>query len=270
MLYALFLACATSVTLDGLGGDQSVHIAMQGSRDAMPGGDTGEGLDSGTDPDLDADGDGWTRAADCDDADPAVYPEAPERCDGVDNDCDGGVDLGADDMALGYLDADGDGWGAGEPVLACDLPSDAVEVDGDCDDTRAEVYPGAPDDQGDTLDNDCDGTVDEDYDACALPSGTSAAWTEEERVDLNPHDTIPLLLDLDATICAVTCDAAWLSVQGVSDSGSCSPYVELPYVGHAQVRVCVRTNTGGSPVPLEGTCSAYTSQGTIRMHLVSR
>lgn len=50
------------------------------------------------------------------------------------------------------LDADGDGF---------------TEEDGDCDDTSAAVYPGASetaegdDDEGDGLDNDCDGVVDE-------------------------------------------------------------------------------------------------------------
>jgi hypothetical protein len=39
------------------------------------------------DPD-DRDGDGFLVGVDCDDFDPFVYPGAPERCDGVDTDCD--------------------------------------------------------------------------------------------------------------------------------------------------------------------------------------
>ena len=43
--------------------------------------------------DEDADGDGQSAAeGDCDEADPAVYAEAPERCNGEDDDCDGEID----------------------------------------------------------------------------------------------------------------------------------------------------------------------------------
>lgn len=43
---------------------------------------------------ADRDGDGWTRAmGDCDDEDPDASPEAEERCDTVDQDCDGVADL---------------------------------------------------------------------------------------------------------------------------------------------------------------------------------
>ncbi len=72
--------------------------------------------------------------ADCDDADPAVFPSAAETCDERDNDCDGSVDEG--------LDADGDGY--------------TVCV-GDCDDAAPAVNPGAVEVCGDGLDNDCSG-----------------------------------------------------------------------------------------------------------------
>ncbi len=54
---------------------------------ALSDSDTGPGV---TDPD--GDGDGVPGSADCDDADPAIHPEAEERCDSIDNNCDGAVD----------------------------------------------------------------------------------------------------------------------------------------------------------------------------------
>jgi PKD repeat protein len=42
----------------------------------------------------DADGDGVAVPADCDDNNAAVYPGAPEKCDGLDNNCNGQVDEG--------------------------------------------------------------------------------------------------------------------------------------------------------------------------------
>lgn len=50
---------------------------------------------------LDRDGDGVARSTDCDDADPAAYPGAPELCDLVDQDCDGEVD---ETSITGWLD----------------------------------------------------------------------------------------------------------------------------------------------------------------------
>ncbi len=42
---------------------------------------------------MDADGDGWAAADDCDDTDPGIRPDTYERCDdAVDNDCDALVD----------------------------------------------------------------------------------------------------------------------------------------------------------------------------------
>lgn len=126
---------------------------------------------------VDADGDGFGDDAqplesceggegysavpgDCDDGDRGVYPGAAEQCDGVDEDCDGTID---DDVATRwYADADGDGFGdLGASVAACEAPVGHVADASDCDDRRAEAFPGA-DELCDEADNDCDGVIDED------------------------------------------------------------------------------------------------------------
>ena len=98
-------------------------------------------------------------ATDCDDTDPAVYPSAAERCDGVDNDCDGDVD--EDVQGTWFADADADGFGdAGAPLDSCDPPDGFVADDEDCDDTEPTTNPDGIE-VCDDQDNDCDGLTDE-------------------------------------------------------------------------------------------------------------
>ena len=65
-----------------------------------------------------------------------------------------------------YLDTDNDGFGAGSSVTLC-VANAAVAPNGyslnntDCDNTKATVYPGAPELCYDGLDNNCNGTIDE-------------------------------------------------------------------------------------------------------------
>ncbi len=108
---------------------------------------------------IDADSDGYTVDADCNDADSATHPGAAERCDGTDNDCDGQID--EDVLDVFYLDADADGYGsAGDTIEACEAPAGAVTNGTDCDDSDPGAYPSAPE-VCDGVDNDCDGETDD-------------------------------------------------------------------------------------------------------------
>jgi len=84
---------------------------------------------------------------DCSDGDPLSFPGADERCDGLDNDCNGSADhiVGPDNLE----DDDGDG----APDFLCGL------FYSDCNDNAALVYPGAPE-LCDNVDNDCNGVID--------------------------------------------------------------------------------------------------------------
>jgi len=86
---------------------------------------------------LDLDQDNFGAVCDCDDMEPTVNDNAPEICDGLDNNCDGIIDEG--------FDVDGDGF---------------KTCEGDCDDTDNTIFPGAIE-LCDGIDNNCNGMFDE-------------------------------------------------------------------------------------------------------------
>jgi hypothetical protein len=109
---------------------------------------------------VDLDGDGVSAAeGDCNDEAPDMVPGGAERCDAIDNDCDGLVD--EDLTNQWFYDADDDGFGDDAVVWAgCDPMAGFVPVGGDCDDLSADTRPGAAE-RCNGVDDDCNGTVDD-------------------------------------------------------------------------------------------------------------
>lgn len=98
-----------------------------------------------------------TNSTDCDDSNNQVYPGATEICDGIDNDCIGGIDNGLTFMTY-YVDADNDTYGTGTGQSLCSNPGAGfATVGGDCNDNNNQIYPGATEVLDNTIDEDCDG-----------------------------------------------------------------------------------------------------------------
>ena len=205
------------ITLDCDDTDPSIHPAAVEICDATGIDEDCDLLSNDADPSLDlstatgwfrdADGDGHGDAgqrveaceaplghvsdpSDCDDTDAGINPLAQEVCDGgdVDEDCDGladDADPSVTTSSMTSFHVDGDGDGHGDPsatVLACDLPTGAVEDASDCNDTDASIHPGASeicDDGG--VDEDCDGQAD-DADPSVDPS-TASLWYADGDLD---------------------------------------------------------------------------------------
>ena len=100
-------------------------------------------------------------ADDCDDTESSVHPGASEVCDGMDNDCDGGIDEDLRQQEY-RRDQDGDGYGdqVGEPQVYCAPIEGLVDVGGDCDDEDPDRHPGA-EEVCDDVDQDCNGGIDD-------------------------------------------------------------------------------------------------------------
>jgi MYXO-CTERM domain-containing protein len=137
-------------------------------------------------------------ATDCDDGSVLFSPGAVEQCDPLDRDedCNGVAD---DDDVTGagmpyavgtiryWVDADGDGFGSGQPSYTCEeerVPAGAARFGGDCDDARDAVYPGAVETCDATEDLNCDGSFGSaDADGDSFPA---CADCDDTRAEANP------------------------------------------------------------------------------------
>ena len=98
---------------------------------------------------------------DCNDISTLIYPGAPETCNSIDEDCDGVADNNPIDPLTWYYDGDGDLRGdPNNTALACTQPTGYVSNSNDCNDSEALAWTSAPE-VCDGVDNDCDGTADE-------------------------------------------------------------------------------------------------------------
>ena len=98
---------------------------------------------------------------DCDDEEFAVNPNATEVCNDIDDNCNQNIDEGLQFQTY-YEDADQDGYGNDAvSIVKCVLPFGFVTMHGDCSDNTSTINPGATEQCGDNIDNDCDGDIDE-------------------------------------------------------------------------------------------------------------
>ena len=114
---------------------------------------------------VDQDGDGYTNTIDCDDFNTAIYPNATELDNGIDDDCDGSIDEGY--------------------PIDNDVDNDGYTTDPqDCNDSDPAIHPGATEDCDDGKDNDCDGTIDGADSQCqgATPVPDVAEYTVTIKV----------------------------------------------------------------------------------------
>ena len=109
-------------------------------------------------------------SGDCDDNDAAINPEAVERCNLKDDNCNGQIDeervmgqCDQDGYSVWYLDSDNDTYGVdGETKCLCMAsPPYRASRGGDCDDSDPTVNPDKMEVCNDAKDNDCDGQTDE-------------------------------------------------------------------------------------------------------------
>ena len=200
--------------------------------------------------------DGALEGGDCDDLDVAVNPDATEVCNGEDEDCDGTADNGV--LTTYYLDADGDGHGDPDTATeACLPPSGYVPSSDDCDDEDPTAW-GNREETCDGVDNDCDGTIDEDLPQVPVwvdADGDGYGDPDEEVLSCGPGDGLADNdEDCDDTDPAISPDAVEERGNGIDED--CDDYVDEHAVPehHATIEEALDEAEDGEVVQL--------SQGT--------
>ncbi len=85
--------------------------------------------------------------------------EVAEKCNGLDDDCDGFIDNGLPTQPY-YKDDDADGFGTTATLQACGPVAGYAAASGDCNDLNKDIHPGATE-VCNGIDDNCNGLVDE-------------------------------------------------------------------------------------------------------------
>ena len=161
-----------------------------------------------------------TDGGDCNDSSGAIFPGAPELCNGLDDDCDGSVDeQDAVGCTLFYQDGDADGYGKNGTAKCLCGPVDqhTAKLAGDCNDADPAALPGAIE-LCNGKDDDCDGLVDEDG------SGGCDVWYKD--------------VDQDGwgVLTASKCQCGPVGQYSAQDPGDCNDTV--PTINPGQAEAC--------------------------------
>jgi hypothetical protein len=249
-------------------------------------------------PNVDADFDGSNQCNDCDETNGSIHLGATERCNGVDDDCDGDIDE--------TFDADLDGYTTCGTVL----PGGGIDLAYvDCDDTKSARHPfacelcanasgtvacGAPNDRGNGVDENCDGYTDETCAPCSNtdPDGDGVSQCQGDCApsDRNVRPGVPDICDGKDTDCnrftTENCDVGdpcnftantdeckdrLICVESLSAGGhptgsfSCTSFCNFSYTGDGLGDGCTSTQTCGAfltPTANLHGCAVTTGIGT--------
>jgi alpha-tubulin suppressor-like RCC1 family protein len=198
-------------------------------------------------PDATPDSREKNRGEDCDDDDPEINPDAQERCDEVDNNCNGVYDevFGAPegDVNTFYLDFDDDLWGdPNEPLKTlCNSPPHKYVVNpGDCNDHNREISKDR-EEVCNGVDDDCDGTkdrpldddglmFDEPFDGvtefeCTGESGWKVKTCPPGRLDCGDHNVLDACETIGTTMC--NCQACGVGCGFSCGETACEELAEI-------------------------------------------
>jgi len=161
----------TDIDDDGLGdkcdddddGDDVLDVEDNCPSVPNPGQEDSDNDGKGDDCENDTDGDGTEDWLDCAPFNPAIHPEAEEKCDGLDNDCNYLVDES-------FKDTDADGW---KDCVDEDDDNDQELDETDCAPLDPTAHHGALE-QCNGKDDDCDGQDDNDLGTVACGLGECA------------------------------------------------------------------------------------------------
>jgi hypothetical protein len=205
---------------------------------------------------TDADGDGYSVKDDCNDNDAAIHPGATEICNGIDDNCVGGIDEGSY-----YCDMDNDGY-ISTDTSGCSVGNSCrlTPAGDDCDDNDDDINPGANEICGNGKDDNCDGISK----SCG-GGGGSTAYCGDGAVQTSRGEQCEKDSDCQATyVCNASCNCV-----PCTESWSCGEWGSCSSEG-VQTRTCTDANACGTTndKPAESqTCTSTSGGGSTAQPL---